>query len=150
MDKFPAVVELLGHQRIAGFVSEIQVAGSPFLNVEVPSCDDREGFTRYYSPSAIYCINPTTEQVMLDAVKDFVLPPINRNVYDPVRSSSLNANIYDLYVDDDPVYSSYDEYYGDDDPTYDNEFDYDGGNKGIAYLDESSDEEQKPDEEIPF
>lgn len=148
MDKFPAIVELFGHRRIAGFVSETQIAGSPFLSVEVPSFDGRDGFLRHYSANAIYCINPVSEDVMMSAAKDFGLFPVDSYVYNPVRSDSLSGKvssagyldaIYEYGIDDD-----------DDDDIYDDEFDYDGGDEGIAYLDESSDEEQNPDEEIPF
>lgn len=51
-----AIVELLGHRRIAGRVTETTVAGAPMLRVDVP-----DGFTQFYSVAAVYSITPATE-----------------------------------------------------------------------------------------
>ena len=55
-----AIVELMGHRRLAGHVSEQQIAGAAFLRLDV---HDGEGATatQFYSPSAVYCITPTSE-----------------------------------------------------------------------------------------
>ena len=56
------ILELLGHRRLAGFVTEQEIAGSSFLRLDV---HDSEGgvATQYYSASAVYCITPTTEEI---------------------------------------------------------------------------------------
>lgn len=56
-----AVVELFGHQRIAGMVSEQQIAGSGFVRVDVPQTNGVPGFTKLFYPSAIYGITPCGE-----------------------------------------------------------------------------------------
>ncbi len=64
-----AVLELFGHRRLAGLVSEQNVAGAGFLRLDIPATDPadgrRDGFkaTQFYSPSAIYSITPTSEAV---------------------------------------------------------------------------------------
>lgn len=58
-----AVVELFGHQRIAGFCSEETIAGSALLRVDVPGVADRQPFTRYFGAGAIYALTPCDEQV---------------------------------------------------------------------------------------
>ncbi len=69
-----AIVELMGHQKIAGHVTEQSIAGGAFLRVDVPAVKrkkgyydpelvDVPGFTRYLGTASIYAINPCTEAV---------------------------------------------------------------------------------------
>lgn len=60
-NKFEAwgLVELMGHQRVAGRLSEQVIAGANLLRVDIP---DGESFrTVYYGPSAIYAVHVTDE-----------------------------------------------------------------------------------------
>lgn len=55
------IVELMGHQRTAGRLSEETIGGANMLRVDVP---DGETFrTAYYGPSAIYALHVTEEKV---------------------------------------------------------------------------------------
>lgn len=57
------LVELFGHQRIAGFVSEATIGGGAFIRVDVPNpYSEGDLYTRYFGPAAIYAINPTTKE----------------------------------------------------------------------------------------
>lgn len=58
-----AVVELFGHQRISGKVTEETIAGSAMLRVDVPQNGQQAAYTRYFGYGAIYSINPTTEDI---------------------------------------------------------------------------------------
>jgi hypothetical protein len=58
-----AIVELFGHQQIAGKVSEQIIAGQGFMRVDVPGVGDAAPFTRLFGPGAIYAITPTTEEI---------------------------------------------------------------------------------------
>lgn len=59
-----ALVELFGHQKIVGRVTETSMAGGAFLRVDVPALPpDGPPCTRFFSPGAIYSINPVTEEV---------------------------------------------------------------------------------------
>ena len=58
-----ALVELFGHQRIVGRVTEAVLAGGVFLRVDVPALDSQPAFTRFYTPGAIYCISPVSEEI---------------------------------------------------------------------------------------
>ncbi|MBI9042893.1 MAG: hypothetical protein JEZ06_00320 [Anaerolineaceae bacterium] len=60
-----AVVELFGHQVIAGKVCEHEIAGKGFIRVDVPESNGLLGYSRLFGPDAIYSINPTTEEVVL-------------------------------------------------------------------------------------
>ena len=62
------IIELMGHQRIAGLVTEEEIAGQPFIRVDIPAVDGIAAFTKFYSPNAIYCITPVEEVTCLAAV----------------------------------------------------------------------------------
>lgn len=53
-----AIVELMGHRRLAGLAQEVQIAGAGMIRLDVPS---KPPVTQFYSPSSIYCLTPTTE-----------------------------------------------------------------------------------------
>lgn len=55
-----AIVELMGHRRLAGYVSEQEVASSAMLRLDIPS---EPPVTQFYSASALYCMTPTTEEI---------------------------------------------------------------------------------------
>lgn len=59
-----AILELMGHRKLAGYVSEQNVAGAGFLRIDVPGpADDAYVATQFYAPGALYCLTPTTEDV---------------------------------------------------------------------------------------
>ena len=58
-----AMVELYGHQRIVGKVTEATIGGCSFIRVDVPELDEKPPFTRYFGQGAIYSINPISEEI---------------------------------------------------------------------------------------
>lgn len=72
----PMVLELFGHQRIAGHVSEYNFAGSSFVRVDVPQCGDVPGFTRMFHPNAVYCFNPVDEETMIFVAEQCSVRPL--------------------------------------------------------------------------
>lgn len=64
---FFAIVEQMGHKRIAGRVTEVVLAGHGFLRIDVPSADDPEKWsaTQFISPASgsIYALTPVSEEV---------------------------------------------------------------------------------------
>ena len=55
-----AIVELMGHRRLAGRLTEQQIAGDGFLRLDIPSDPP---VTQFYRPAAVYAITPTTEDI---------------------------------------------------------------------------------------
>lgn len=55
-----AILELMGHRKIAGRVSEVTVAGTQLIRVDVPGAEETV-VTQYYGGSAIYCMTPCDE-----------------------------------------------------------------------------------------
>ncbi len=88
-----ALVELFGHQKIVGKVSEGSLAGGAFLRVDVPAFNGNAAFTRFYGPGAVYSINPVTEDIARglmtqyrnEPVSRFELPPLAEKVQDPEK-----------------------------------------------------------------
>jgi hypothetical protein len=57
-----AFVELFGHMRIAGKVSESTIGGCSFVRLDVPATTGKPGYTRYLGNGAIYSITPCSEE----------------------------------------------------------------------------------------
>lgn len=57
-----AILELMGHRRLAGHVQEVEIAGHGMLRLDIPEVGDFPAATQFYSPGAIYAITPTTEE----------------------------------------------------------------------------------------
>lgn len=59
-----AILELMGHRKLGGFVREQNVAGSGFIRIDVHLPGKEEAIaTQLYSPGALYCLTPTTEDI---------------------------------------------------------------------------------------
>jgi hypothetical protein len=79
MEKFElnAVVELFGHTKMAGKVTEQNIGVATFIRVDVPETTQQPKFTRLLNPSAIYAINPVTEEVMNQMAEMITSKPID-------------------------------------------------------------------------
>ena len=76
------IVELMGHNIIAGFVSEQTIGGSALIRVDVPKTDQAEPFTKFFNSSAIYAMTPTTEEIATVAAHKLATRPISPYVLD--------------------------------------------------------------------
>lgn len=85
-DKFESwgIVELFGHQQIAGRISEATIGGCSFVRVDVPVADeahmDEWRYTRYFGQGAIYALNPTSEAVARIKARSCQEPPFSYEV----------------------------------------------------------------------
>ena len=70
-----AIVELFGHQKIAGVVTEANIGGCSFVRVDVPETERRPALTRYLGNGAIYAINPVDEATGRLAVEHLQAEP---------------------------------------------------------------------------
>jgi len=64
-----ALLELFGHQRIVGKLTTQTLGVNVMFRVDVPDLTKdgklvRRGFTRYYSPAAVYSVSPIDEQAV--------------------------------------------------------------------------------------
>lgn len=72
-----ALVEIFGHERIAGEVSEQVIAGEGFVRVDVPAIDGQAAFTRLYGGKAIYSITPVSEEIARRAAASMQTRAVN-------------------------------------------------------------------------
>lgn len=72
------IVELFGHSKVAGKVTEQQIGGASFIRVDVPTTPNREGFTKFYHPNAVYAMTPVDEDVAQKAAANFDQAPVKR------------------------------------------------------------------------
>jgi hypothetical protein len=64
-----AIVELMGHNQIAGRVTEEPIAGTALLRVDVPQVGEWPGHTKYFGGGSIYAIHPCTEDIARSAAE---------------------------------------------------------------------------------
>lgn len=70
------VVELFGHQKIAGLVTEQVIAGQGFIRVDVPETKRHPAFTRMFGSGAIYSITPVSEEIAKAAAESIYIEPV--------------------------------------------------------------------------
>ncbi len=77
-----AILELFGHQRLAGMVTAVNLGGASFVRVDVPDIEKEIGspakLSKFLNPSAIYSITPVTEETARAAAKSCSAAPITR------------------------------------------------------------------------
>ena len=71
-----AVVELFGHNQIAGLVTEQSIGGATFVRVDVPKTSARAGFTKFFGAGAIYAITPVDESVAARMAEALEVAPV--------------------------------------------------------------------------
>lgn len=72
-----AIIELFGHVKIAGQVSEQTIGGQGFVRVDVPEQDGYPAFTRFYGSGAVYSISPVSEEVARLAIEQIHPRPVS-------------------------------------------------------------------------
>lgn len=95
-----AILELMGHRRLAGFVTEQEIAGKGFLRLEVPG---QSGATQLYNPAAVYCITPTTEVIARAVAPTNQPAPVQRWELPPAITPDEQTaeSLAERFADDD-------------------------------------------------
>lgn len=73
-----AIVEMLGHRRVAGRVREVQIAGAGFLRLDMPATEGHGPQTQYIAPGSVYALHPTTEAIAAVAAARYRPEPVSR------------------------------------------------------------------------
>lgn len=98
-----ALVELFGHQRISGKVTEHSMGASTFIRIDVPETTQQPKFTRFVNPSAVYAINPVTEEVMIQLAENIQQKPIDSwDIREMYKKILALGHKYGSSEDDDP------------------------------------------------
>lgn len=94
-----AIVELLGHRRLAGYVRDVEMYGGRMLRLDIPApamsaelvvnaatCRPIDHLfahgawsaTQFFGVGSVYCLTPTTAQVAIGLAKDNQPAPVQR------------------------------------------------------------------------
>ncbi|MDF2189323.1 hypothetical protein [Paraflavitalea sp. CAU 1676] len=71
-----ALVELMGHVKLAGLCSEQTVFGGAMLRVDIPETSKQPAFSRFYGTSAIYSVTPVDEKTAKELAESFTATPV--------------------------------------------------------------------------
>ena len=71
-----ALVEIMGHSRVIGRVSESEQYGGRFVRVDIPATETVAAQTRLYGAAAIFSIRFLSEEVALKMLAAIVEPPV--------------------------------------------------------------------------
>lgn len=72
-----AIVEVMGHHRFAGHVSETTIAGAGFVRLDVPESGTAQAFSKLFAPASLYAITPVSEAVARELAAGFRAAPVN-------------------------------------------------------------------------
>jgi hypothetical protein len=96
----PAIVELMGHRRIAGIVSQAEQYGTAMLRVDIPGADGEPGTTQFYGGSSIYCLTPTTDEMVAAVAARNQPAPVHHWELPRPAEHEVDADIVDPDDDD--------------------------------------------------
>jgi hypothetical protein len=99
-----AILELMGHRRLIGRLSTATIAGASFLRIDIPQEGDKDA-TQFYSPSAVYAITPTTEELARRAAHLNTVAPVSRFELPAPKAPADAAT--DLGQEDDDGYNDF-------------------------------------------
>lgn len=71
------ILEIFGHRRLAGKVTESTILGGALLRIDIP-VKDGTFTTQFYGPQAIYCLTPTTEEIARAVAEQSQPSPVYR------------------------------------------------------------------------
>lgn len=98
-----AIVGLMGHQRIAGLIREVTIAGAGFLRIDVPAIDTEQPFSRIFGSTAIYSIDLVTEATARAVAAGLRVSPVSRWDVSPLIEDAVKKTrlqLRDEYDDD--------------------------------------------------
>lgn len=70
------LLEIMGHQRYAGRVTEQTIAGQSFLRIDIPAIDEIVAHTKYFGASSVYAINPIPQDVAVALASKIRAQPV--------------------------------------------------------------------------
>lgn len=83
-----AIVEVMGHKRFSGHVTERSIGGTSFVRVDVPETKRGPAFTKLLGAGSIYCISPVSEEIArADAETNYSHPLQELNLPDEMRTA---------------------------------------------------------------
>lgn len=111
------IVEIMGHNVFAGFVTERTLGGTAMIQVDVPEVDaEHPAFSKLFSANAIYAISPTTEAHAREAAQRIRQRPVTLYILpQPARQLAMSDEDIEGYRDADAREDDRYDYDDDDD-----------------------------------
>ncbi len=89
-----AILELMGHRKLGGYVREEKLAGAGFIRIDVPAANgDGNVATQLYSPGALYCLTPVSEEVARRFAASCQPEPVTRWELAPTRNGDQQREL---------------------------------------------------------
>lgn len=96
-----AIVEVMGHKRFAGYVTEQTFGSASMIRVDVPEIDDVPAFTKMFGVGSIYCITPCTEEAAKSCQRSWQSRAFSAFDIPALPSPSAVVEDYDDDLDED-------------------------------------------------
>ena len=93
-----AMVELFGHNQLAGKVSESVIAGQSFIRIDVPATKRTPAFTKYHLPSAVYGLTPVNEDYAKRMAEKIDAKPIDDYKHTEVIEEIIKERLSNFQV----------------------------------------------------
>lgn len=75
-----AIVEIFGHQKYAGLVTEQSLGGTNMVRVDIPETPRNRAFTKFFGGSSIFSLTPVGEEIARAMAANMDKQPVS--VYD--------------------------------------------------------------------
>lgn len=94
-----AIVDVMGHQRYVGMVTEQVIAGCGFVRVDVPQTSEQAEWTKLIGTGSIYAITPVEKDIAIAMAERLQQKPIA--AYELTPKMVVDAQRTLGYEDDD-------------------------------------------------
>lgn len=86
-----AILELMGHRKLGGYIRVVELAGAAFVRIDVPAEDVYGAATQFYASAAIYAITPTMEETARALARGCRPAPVTRWELPPAPAARPTA-----------------------------------------------------------
>lgn len=99
-----AIVDVMGHQRYIGRVTEEVIAGCGFVRVDIPKTDEQPAWTKLIGTASIYAITPVEKDIAIAMSKRSNQSPVSAYELTPkmIAATSQREMEFDEDDDDEP------------------------------------------------
>ena len=87
------IIEIMGHQRLAGLASEFTLGGQSMVRVDVPAVKGRQAFTQLIGVQAIFRLSFVDKDVALAAAERLEIKPVDEYSLGSVVSDAVRNRL---------------------------------------------------------
>jgi len=98
-----AILELLGHVKIAGYITEEEHFGSKLGRIDVPGPEGKTAITQYFGGSSVYRLTPVSEEVARAFAEGNQPRPVTQYELKQIEPPPVRNHWLDDDYDDDDI-----------------------------------------------